>query len=377
MNLIIHPDELILKGKNQSFFYNTLIKNLQKTFKDSTFKRIEGGIWAENFKEVDLKEIKNIPGINNFAVCYKSKAEIEDVKKTIDELIKNLENKPETFRASAKRIDKNFPTKSQELNIILGDYVNEKYGFGVKLKKPDLEIHISIYKQRILTYGNTVKAVGGLPVGSSGKVLSLLSGGIDSPVASYTLLKRGAEIGLIHFQNETHASEEVGEKIFDLAKKLAKYQSKIKLFIVPFGEIQKQVIMKVPADYRMIISRRIFYKIAERVASENKYLALATGDSLGQVASQTLENMSAIYQATDILKLTPLITLNKSEIIKIARDIETIDISERPYEDCCSLFVARHPQTKAKLKDVLEIEKQIDNEVIDNVEIISYNISIN
>jgi len=377
MNLIIHPDELILKGKNQAFFYNTLINNLKNTFKESNFKRTEGGIWVENFKEINLKEIKNIPGINNFASCFKVKLELEEMKDVIDRLVEGLDNKPKTFRMSAKRINKDFKLKSSELNITLGDHVNEKYGFQVKLKKSDLEIHVSIYKDKVLVYGNVENGVGGLPVGTSGKILCLLSGGIDSPVAAYTMMKRGAEIGLIHFQNETHASEDVGEKIFDLARKLAKYQSKIKLFVVPYGEIQKEVVMKIPAEYRMIISRRIFYKIAERVAKKNKYLSLVTGDSLGQVASQTLENMSAIYEATEILKLAPLVGLNKAEIIKVARSIETMEISERPYEDCCSLFVAKHPQTKAKLKDVLEIEKEVDNEFLDNAEIISYNISIN
>jgi len=376
MNLIIHADELILKGKNQAFFYHTLIENLKNTFPSAVFTRIEGGVWAENFGEENLSVLKNIPGINNFAVAYQSKLEIEDIKNTIDNLLKNFKD-IKNFRISAKRINKNFPLKSSELNILMGNYVNEKYGLDVKLENPDIEIHITIYQNRVVVFGNSILGAGGLPVGSSGKVLCLLSGGTDSPVASYLMQKRGAQIGLIHFQNETHASEEVGEKIFALAKKLAQYQNKIKLFIVPYGEIQKQVIMKVPAEYRMIISRRIFYKIATRVARENDYLALATGDSLGQVASQTLENMSAIYEATDILKLTPLIGLNKKEIVKIARDIGTIEISERPYEDCCSLLVAKHPQTKADIKDVLVIENQVDNLVIDKTEAISYNISIN
>ena len=250
-------------------------------------------------------------------------------------------------------------------------------GWKVSLNNPDLNIHIAIGKNEACVYGNTADGAGGLPTGSSGKVLVLLSGGIDSPVAAYKMMCRGAEVGLIHFQNQTKVTDEVSEKIFDLAKTLSNYQPKIKLFIVPFADLQRQVIMKAPAKYRMLVTRRIFNKIAANIARQNGYLALATGDSLGQVASQTLENMAVVYAAEDLLKLTPLIGANKKDIISIARRIGTMDISSRPYEDCCSLFVAKHPATKARLADVLACENAMDLSTLDKIPVNSYYISKN
>jgi thiamine biosynthesis protein ThiI len=237
-------------------------------------------------------------------------------------------------------------------------------------------LHVAIGRTKAIIYGAMSEGIGGLPVGTAGRVLCLLSGGIDSPVAAYRMMVRGAEIELVHFQNQTQVTEEVSEKIIDLAKVLARYQAKIKLNIVPFADLQKQIIMKIPADCRMILSRRLMYRLAERMAKEDKCLALVSGDSLGQVASQTLENLTAVYEATPMLKLSPLISTNKSEIVKLARQIGTLDISERPYEDCCSLFVAKHPKTKAALSEVVKLEKTLDLSSIDKILPISYYISI-
>ena len=376
MNAIIHIDEIFLKGLNQPLFYRQLKKNLESLLTGTKAGRIEGGMWLENVQPVQLERLSLMPGIANYAEAIKAKSTIEDIKKGVDSIIPRpsgeLQSDKPTFRISAERSFKQFPMSSLQIDRAVGEYVVNKMGWKVSLNNPDLNIHISVGKTETCIYGNTKNCAGGLPTGSSGKVLALLSGGIDSPVAAYKIMCRGGEVSLVHFQNQTQVTAEVSEKIFDLAKTLSGYQPEIKLFMVPFADIQKQIIMNVPAPCRMIVTRRIFNKIADKIARKNNYLALVSGDSLGQVASQTLENMSVIASASDLLKLSPLIGTNKKDIIDLARKIGTMDISARPYEDCCSLFVAKHPATKARLKDVLKYEKLIDNSVIDKAEIISY-----
>jgi thiamine biosynthesis protein ThiI len=376
MNVIIHIDEIFLKGANQHLFFRQLKTNLGRLLPGIKSERIESGLWIENIQESQLGQLALIPGFANYAEAVKVKNEISDIKNSIDSLFGNIKD-IKTFRISAERSYKKYPLSSLEIEKQVGEYVRLKHNWQVSLGNPDLNIHIAIGKDAAYIFGNTQNAIGGLPTSSSGKVLALLSGGIDSPVAAYKMMCRGGEVALVHFQNQTQVTEEVSEKIFDLAKTLSRYQPEIKLFMIPFANLQRQVVMKVPAPYRMIVTRRLFNKIAEKIARENKFLALISGDSLGQVASQTLENMTSIYDASNLLKLAPLIGANKKDIIDLARKIGTMDISARPYEDCCSLFVAKHPITKSRLKDVLKYEKLIDQSIIDKVEVISYHISHN
>lgn len=308
-NLIIHIDEIFLKGSNQPLFYRQLKENLEKLLPGVKSQRIESGLWLENVQESQLEQLALIPGFANYAEAVKVKNTVEDIKKGVDTVVSlssraqrmdplnqgvrdsstslrsaQNDSRP-TFRISAERSYKKFPLLSLELEKEVGEYARVKYGWQVSLGNPDLNIHIAIGNDYACIFGNTINTAGGLPTSTSGKVLALLSGGIDSPVAAYKMMCRGAEVSLVHFQNQTQVTEEVSQKIFDLAKVLSKYQPEVKLFMVPFANIQRQIIMKVPAPYRMIVTRRIFNKIAERVARENKYLALVSGDSLGQVAS--------------------------------------------------------------------------------------------
>ncbi len=396
MNTIVHIDEIFLKGSNQHLFFRQLKNNLERLLPGVKTARIESGIWLENIQESQLEQLALIPGFANYAEAVKVKNSVEEIKKGVDlSVILSKAKDPsrsdkrdsstplrsaqndnrKTFRISAERSFKKYPLSSIEIEKQLGEYVRLKYNWQVSLGNPDLNIHIAIGKDNACIYGNTQNAIGGLPTSSSGKVLALLSGGIDSPVAAYKMMCRGAEVSLVHFQNQTQVTEEVSEKIFDLAKTLSRYQPEIKLFMVPFANLQRQVVMHIPAPYRMIVTRRLFNKIADKIARENKFLALVSGDSLGQVASQTLENMTAIYDASNLLKLSPLIGTNKKDIIDLARKIGTMDISARPYEDCCSLFVAKHPVTKSRLKDVLKYEKLIDESIIDKTETVSYSVS--
>lgn len=390
IDVIAHFDEIFLKGKNQPIFIRRLANNLHELFPKTAVQRTEGGFIISNFKKEELGRLAKVPGIAKFAVCKVINNSMEDLKKAVETM--KVEKAVKKFRVTASRAYKQYPLTSAEINRELGSLLVEKHGWKVDLKNPDFNLYVDIGKNKAVIYSNPQDGAGGLATGSSGKVLCLLSGGIDSPVAAYQMMKRGAEVMLVHFQNQTQVTAEVSEKIIDLANVLSGYQPVVKLFIVPFADYQKQIVMKIPADYRMIASRRLMFQMAEKIAAKEKCQALVTGDSLGQVASQTLENLSAIYEAVGMLKIAPLIGMNKVEIMRLARKIGTLDISNRPYEDCCSLFVAKHPQTKAKIKDVLAMEKALDLPAltlptqgrdpdfyvgVDKSKTISYNISMN
>ncbi|MBI5221253.1 MAG: tRNA 4-thiouridine(8) synthase ThiI [Candidatus Magasanikbacteria bacterium] len=374
MNIIAHFDEIFLKGSNQKFFIAQLIKNLESLFGGIKVSRIESGLWIENFLEADLVRLALIPGIANFAPAWLVKPDLKEIIKLAEN--KNWGESIKTFRVKAERSDKNFPLNSIEVEKEVGSAVNIKFGYKVQLKDPEFNLHINIAKDRAIIFGNVVNGAGGLPVGTAGKVLCLLSGGIDSPIAAYQMMRRGATIELIHFQNQTKVTQEVSQKIIDLAEVLSRYQGKIILHIVPFEYWQKQTVMKVPSDYRMLITRRLMFKISEFIAQKISAQALVTGDSLGQVASQTLENLNVVYSATSMLKLSPLIGTNKIEIMNLAKKIGTLEISNRPYEDCCSLFISKHPQTKARLKEIQNIESKLDFSELKGTPYISYKIGM-
>lgn len=374
MNLITHFDEIFLKGNNQKLFIECLKNNLCALFPGTKVKRIEAGLWIENFNEIDIARLALVPGVANFAVAFKCELDIEKITEAV--INYNWGNDISTFRIKAERSDKRYPLNSLDIEKKLGSAINVKFGYKVNLKKSDLTIYINIGSEEAIIYGNRYTGAGGLPAGSSGKVMCLLSGGIDSPVAAYKMMCRGAEVELVHFQNQTQVTEEVSQKIMDLAAVLARYHGKIHLHIVPFAQWQKQIVINIPSDYRMLLTRRIMFRIANSIATKRKCQALITGDSLGQVASQTLENLTAVYESVDILKLAPLIGENKITITALARQLETLEISNRPYEDCCSLFVAKHPQTKARLHDVVGLENRLDLSTIDKTPYISYHIGM-
>ncbi len=374
MNIIAHFDEIFLKGSNQKHFISKLIKNLEFLFTGIKVSRIESGLWIENFKDTELPRLGLIAGIANFAPAWLVKPDLKEIITLVES--QNWGENIKTFRVKAERSDKNFLLTSIELEKEVGSAMNIKFGYKVQLKDPEFNLHINIAKDRAIVFGNTVPGAGGLPTGTAGKVLCLLSGGIDSPIAAYQMMRRGATIELVHFQNQTKVTQEVSQKIIDLAEVLSRYQGKITLHIVPFEHWQKQTVMKVPSDYRMLITRRLMFKISEIIADKVDAKALVTGDSLGQVASQTLENLEVVYSATNMLKLSPLIGANKIDIMNLARKIGTLEISNRPYEDCCSLFVSKHPQTKARQKEIENIERNLDFSQLKDTPYMSYKIGM-
>ncbi len=375
MDVIVHFDEIFLKGNNKGMFVKKLADNIGRLFKGIRARRVEGGLLLENVEHTDLERLSLTPGIAKFAPALVCRRDIKKITEALMEIPVGKNDK--SFRILTSRSDKSYEHTSEDLNIKLGKIMADESGLKVNLKNPDLVFHVDIGRSKSIIYGNLSDGAGGLPTGTSGRVLCLLSGGIDSPVAAYEIMKRGGEIMLVHFQNQTDVTEEVSEKIIDLTKNLSGYQPEIKLIIVPFASYQKEIVMKIPADSRMIVSRRMMFKLSEIIAKKEKILALATGDSLGQVASQTLDNMDVIYKSTEMLKLTPLIGANKSDIVKTARRLGTFGISVRPYEDCCSLFVAKHPKIKSDLNTIEKMEKSVDFCGLDKITPISYYISMN
>ncbi len=380
--VICHYVEIGVKGKNRRFFEDRLTTNIKEALKRDTKEsiksvlRVDGRILVELSDKADFSKIENslktVCGIGYFSFAKKVKSDFEVFKKEVIELLKD--EKFETFRMSARRADKNFSMKSMEINAQLGEEVINKLDKKVKLKKADIDCIIEMTFREAFIYFKKIKGIGGLPVGTSGKVVSLLSGGIDSPVSSFYACKRGAKNVFVHFHTYPYTPKLSIDKVKQLARIVNKFQFTSKLYLVPFGDLQKEVFLKAPDKLRIILYRRFMMRIAEKIAKREKINAMLTGESLGQVASQTLENIRATEAVTTLPILRPLIGLDKEEIIEKANEIGTYETSILPHDDCCSRFMPKHPETRAKLdevekvEEVFEIERMV-NEAIEKTEI--------
>jgi len=360
--IIIHYGEIALKGGNRRFFENKLIANIKLALKDLGdiwLKQVAGRIIVKIEEKYDLDLIKaklqKVFGIEYFAFAWNSTQDLKQLEKDLHSLIKSKKFK--TFRITARRTNKNFPMDSQKLCGELGAMVVKKMKKKVDLENFDLNCYVDIVENYAFIYFEKIECRGGLPVGVSDKLLCLISGGIDSPVAANFMQKRGAPIVYVHFDSYPSTPKENQEKVKELVKVLNDYQFESKLYIVPFLEIQKEILQKAPEDYRVIFYRRMMLRIAKKIAFKENVLALVTGESLGQVASQTVENIRAISEAIELPILRPLIGFNKEEIIEIAEKIGTYELSIQPFGDCCSLYVPKHPVTRADLNLILDTEK--------------------
>lgn len=392
MNYIIcHYSEIGIKGKNRNFFEKTLEENIKNALVKNNIdfekvKRISGRIIVKlnseklNEEKKKIEEIlKNIPGIANFSYAVSVNADIEDIKKKA--LMVLSEVNFSKFRISTTRSDKNFPLKSYEVNEIVGEYILKNLkDKKVDLKNFDVECFIEIVSipDTSFIYTKKIKGIGGLPVKTQGKVVSLISGGIDSPVASFYAMKRGCEVVFLHFHSFPYTDRMSIEKVKKIVKILNKFQNKSKIYLVPFAEIQEEILSKTfkkeHDKLRVIIYRRFMLRIAEKICEKENALAIVTGESLGQVASQTLNNLRVIENVTKIPILRPLITFDKEEIINNAINLNTYEISIIPHQDCCIRFLPKNPATKAKIKDVEEFEKTLNfdliNKAIEKAEIL-------
>lgn len=370
--ILVRFGEISLKGNNRSYFVNKLIGNIKSNlhelgkFKiEKTYGRIY--IYIDDEPKKYINSLKMIPGIVSVSPIAITEPDFGKIKKLALRVFEYaVKNFPTTFKVETSRPNKKFPLKSPEINMELGGYILENINkpnnnkLSVDVHNPEYLLNLEVRKDKTLIYTETIPGVGGLPVGTSGKGLLLLSGGIDSPVAGWLGMKRGMTIDAIYFHSFPYTSDRAKEKVLDLAKVLSKHGGKINLFVNHFTDIQMEIQKQSPSKYNITIMRRMMLRIASKIARKNNNFALLTGESIGQVASQTLESINVINEVTNLPILRPLITMDKNEIIQIARKIGTYETSILPYEDCCTIFVPKHPVTRPNLKEALQAEENLE-----------------
>ena len=376
--IMIKYGELTTKKANRNLFINTLNNNILKMLNGIDVKitkdRVRMYIECD---EVNLDEtvnrLKRVFGLHGIVICHKVNTNIDDIKEKALELV-NLEEY-KTFKVETKRADKSFSIPSMEFNHKMGGHILKNTNLKVDVHNPDVLLHIEIRREGTFLYTNEAKGSGGYPVGIQGKGMLMLSGGIDSPVAGYLALKRGVDIDCLYFESPPHTSIEAKNKVIELARIINEYSLNIRLFVIPFTEIQETIYKNAPDSYIITIMRRMMYRIAERLAKKNKSKIIINGESIGQVASQTLTSMSVINEVTNMPVIRPVACMDKLEIIDIANKIGTYETSILPFEDCCTIFLPKHPVINPDLSKVKEIEETFEFEslidkAIDNVEVI-------
>lgn len=377
--ILIKYGELTTKKDNRKFFIKTLRNNILDKLSDYNIAVTDD--YYRMFIEVNEDDIDSITsklkcifGIHEIAVCYKDENVTEEEIKKVSLMVMKKEDFC-TFKVETKRSDKSFPVKSMDMNNIIGSLILKNIECKVDVHNPEIILNIEIRREGFYIYTKGIKCLGGYPVGTLGRGLLMLSGGIDSPVAGYMTIKRGVELYYLYFESRPHTSIEARNKVRDLARKLEKYNTNGKLMVVNFTKIQETIYKNLDTTYLITIMRRMMYRIAERVAKKNKCLAIVNGESVGQVASQTLASMIAVNDVTNYPILRPLCSFDKLDIIEISKKIDTYDISILPYEDCCTVFVPRHPVINPNLKHIYSEEAKIDfdiliNEAVNTIEVV-------
>jgi tRNA uracil 4-sulfurtransferase len=379
--ILIRYGELSTKGRNRNKFVDKLKRSINRVIRNFPTATIEADrermyiILGEEKVDDIVKALKNIFGIQSFSPAVKVEKNVELMKQIALSLVQKLYQPGLSFKVSAKRIDKTFELGTDQMNREFGAHLLINIpGLKVSVKQPDINLRVEVRNEAAYLYCENILGAGGYPVGSNGKAMLMLSGGIDSPVAGYLSLKRGVEIEGVHFYSPPFTSERAKQKVIDLTEKLANISGTIALHIVPFTEIQQIIQDQVPSNYTMTTTRRLMLRITDEIRRRQNGLAIITGESLGQVASQTLESMYTINQVTNTPILRPLVMMDKTDIIELAQQIDTYDISIRPYEDCCTIFVPSSPKTKPKLDKVEHFESFVDFEpyiqkAVDNTEL--------
>lgn len=378
--ILIRYGELSTKGRNRKKFVDKLKKTIEKTLEDFPkiivdAQRDRMYVLLNGEDEVQIvKALKGIFGIQSFSPAIKAERNLDTLKENALQLVSSLYKEGDTFKISARRADKTFSLDTNEINHFFGSHLLKNIpGLTVDVKKPDINLQIEVREEAVYLSCENILGAGGLPSGTSGKAMLMLSGGLDSPVAGYLSMKRGLELEGVHFFSPPFTSDRAKQKVVDISEKLANINGHFVLHIVPFTKIQQLIHKQIPENYTMTATRRLMLRITDELRIRQEALAIVTGESLGQVASQTLESMNAINAVTNTPILRPLITVDKSEIIDLAKKIETHDISIRPYEDCCTVFVPASPKTKPKKEKVEFYESFVDfesmiKEAVDHVE---------
>ena len=362
--ILIKYGELTTKKDNRNFFIKTLKKNIYDKLSSFSFDIIDD--YYRMFiipKNDDLEEIVNslkcVFGIHEIVIAYQSEdVSVDNIKELSLDLVKEESGK--TFKVITNRSDKSYPIKSMEMNNIIGGYILKNTPLKVDVHNPDIEVNIEIRIGNVYIYNKGTPGLRGYPVGTLGNGLLMLSGGIDSPVAGYLTMKRGVKLNYIYFESRPHTSIEARNKVISLARKLEKYNAHGKLFVINFTKIQEAIYKNLDPDYLITIMRRRMYEIAVSIAKRNRCSAIINGESVGQVASQTLSSMIAVNDVTNYPILRPLCSFDKLDIIEISKSIDTYDISILPYDDCCTVFVPRHPVINPNLKHIYSEEEKFD-----------------
>lgn len=377
--IMIKYGELTTKKANRKTFINILNNNILKVLHGYSvnIKKDRVRMYIE-CDENDITEIteklQKIFGLHSIVICHKVNTNIDEISAKVLELLKNKKFK--TFKINTKRADKKFPISSMEFNNKMGGVVLKNTDLKVDVHTPDVLVNIEIRHEGTFIYTNEIQGIGGYPVGIQGKGLLMLSGGIDSPVAGYLSLKRGVDLECLYFESPPHTSVEAKNKVIKLASIIDEYSGNIKVNIVPFTKLQETIYKNVPDNYVITIMRRMMYRIAEKVAKKNKCKILINGESIGQVASQTLSSMIVINNVTNMPVIRPVACMDKIEIIGIAKKIKTYETSILPYEDCCTIFLPKHPVINPDLDKCIKYENLFDyeeliNECVENIEVVS------
>lgn len=386
--ILLRYGEIHLKGKNRGSFENALLRNIESAIfsvdEDAKVTRIGGRYVVYNFDEVNLERLvdkcSKVFGLVSLSVAFEIESDVENIKSTLKELIvqDNSLATAKTFKIDVKRADKKFPIQSTEFAAMLGGVVLDEYThLKVDLKTPEIQIDVDIRENgKTYIFKDKIKGVGGLPVGTSGNVLVMLSGGIDSPVACYLMAKRGVKISAVHFHSYPYTSKQAKDKVIELANEVKDYCGGFDLYCISFTKIQEEIHKNCKEGYMITIMRRIMMRICEKLCKKYGYQAVVTGENLGQVASQTIESMTStesVLQSVPVFR--PVLAFDKIEIIEIAKQIGTFNTSILPYEDCCTVFLPKNPLIKPKIELVEQEEAKLDidtlvDEAIANLEII-------
>ncbi|WP_277585530.1 tRNA uracil 4-sulfurtransferase ThiI [Psychrobacillus antarcticus] len=383
--ILVRYGELSTKGKNRREFISHLRNNIRFSFVDLPNIKIQAErdrMFLTSTDDLEMNAlIERLPkifGIQSFSPVASCSKDLDDIQATALKIMDSLDSQDKTFRVTVKRSDKFFPMDTYELQSIVASNVLKQYStLKVQMKKAEIDLRIEVLKDAVYMMAQVIPGAGGMPLGSNGRSLLMLSGGIDSPVAGYMFLKRGVRLDAIHFHSPPFTSERSKEKVMDLANQLSHFGATVRLHVIPFTDIQQSIQAQIPENVSMTTTRRLMMKIADLVREEIGALGIVTGESLGQVASQTLESLTAINAVTTTPIFRPLISMDKLDIIDIAREIGTYETSILPYEDCCTIFTPSCPKTKPKLEKVEYYESfkdfdELITEAVKSREVLSF-----
>lgn len=376
--LVKYASEIFLKGLNRNKFEQKLMENIKKVLKDVPYEFIRDDgrtfIYSEDI-ELLVKKVSKVFGVKEICIVDECEVQLEAICNAAILCANELNGG--TFKVESNRANKEFPMNSMELSRYVGSQIlQSNSNLSVDVREPENKIYIEVRKKAAYVYSKKVKAVGGMPYGTNGGTVLMLSGGIDSPVAGYLMARRGVKVSAVYYHSHPYTSERAKEKVIELARILKNYTGEMKLFVVPFTEIQMEIMKKCREDELTIIMRRFMMRVACKIAENEKFESVTTGESIGQVASQTMESLVVTDNVSDRPAFRPLISMDKEDIIDISREIGTYDTSILPYEDCCTIFVPKHPKTRPVLKHIEASEEALDieelvNKAIDGLEVIS------